>query len=105
MEFSTSELVGPDELSSLLKEAFWKCRDSGSECLTVKCNPFGAGRLLKKKNGESFQIPWYFEVQKRNPITRNEKLKGWNKLIHEDVTIVSEKNFCRVSGQIGLSER
>jgi len=44
-----------------------ECRDSGDECLTVKRDLFRAGRLLRKKNGESFQVPWYFEVQKSEP--------------------------------------
>ena len=79
-----------------------KCRDSGNECLTVKCDLFRAGRLLRKKNGESFQEPWYFEVQKIGPETRNEVLKRLKRLSCKTVTDVSPKNFDKVSGRIGL---
>lgn len=77
-----------------------KCRDSGNECLTVKCDLFRAGRLLRKKNGESFQEPWYFEVQKIGPETRNGVLKRLKRLSCKTVTGVSPKFLAEFLGNL-----
>ena len=56
----------------------------------------------EKKNGESFQVPWYFEVQRVEPEIETKRLGNW-KLNWEAVIDGLQKNFGRVSGQFGLS--
>ena len=61
--------------------------------------------VCSKKNGESFQVPWYFELQKKERSNLKRKVERLDWLNPEDVTGVSQENFGRVSGQIGLSEK
>ena len=59
--------------------------------------------VCSEKNGDSFQVPWYIEVQKIGPETRNEVLKRLKRLSCKTVTDVSpKKNFGRAFGRIGL---
>ena len=77
----------------------YRCRNSGNECLTAKCDHFGARRLLQK-NGESFQVPRYLEVQRTDPIITTANLEQLNRLNNEVVTDAPQKFLAESLGNL-----
>ena len=54
----------------------------------------------QKKNGESFRVVWYFEVQKTDPVTTNSNSEQLNRLINEVVTDASQKILAEFLGDL-----
>ena len=75
------------------------CRNSGNEYLTAKCNYFGAGRLLQK-NGESFRVICYLEVQITDPVPTNANLEQLNWLNNEVATDAPQKILAEFLGNL-----